>query len=423
MSLLSRDEAYVWHPFTQIQTSPLPIPVVSAKDATLYSENGKTYLDCNSAWWTILHGHANEHIANEIYKQAQKLDHTVFAGTTHPKGVETAERLVKLLGAPFQKVFFSDNGSTSVEVALKMVYQYWFNQGKIKKKFIALEGGYHGDTFGSMSVSERDVFNRAFEHLFFDVHLIPIPTEDNAEKVKALFKDLVESGDIAGFIFEPLVQGAAGMKMYSANVLDDLIEMAQQNEVLCVADEVMTGFYRTGTLFAFNQLNHTPDIVCLSKGVTGGVLPMGFTVTKQSVFDQFLSDDVGAALLHGHSFTGNPITCAAVCANFDLLEQDETIEKVYRIGRQHVDFKSKIQSHQKVVKIQHLGTILAIEIKHNQPDRYFSSLRDIAFDYFTERGILLRPLGNVLFLNPPFCITADELDYVYGVIEQFLEDL
>lgn len=420
MTLIEKDKQYVWHPFTQSQTAKDPIPIVRGKDAWVWDAKGNKYLDGNSAWWTIIHGHGNEHIANKINEQFFTLDHSVFAGVTHPKAVEVAERIVKLLPDNFQKVFFTDNGSTAVEVAIKMVYQYWHNKGKNRKKFIAIEGSYHGDTFGSMSVSQRGYFNQPFEHLFFDVDFIPFPTESNSAEVLMKMQSLVESGDIAGFIFEPLVQGASGMRMYEPQVLDQLIQIAKSKDVLCIADEVMTGFYRTGTMFAIHQIFEQPDIICLSKGITGGVLPIGLTVATQSIFDAFLSTDTTKALLHGHSFTANPISCAAVCANLDLFEDDEILSNIQNIIDLHENFKLKMSNHPNITNARQKGTIVALEVKVGEGSSYFSSLKDDAYAYFTAHELLIRPLGNVIFLNPPYCITKSELEKAYQTIEDFL---
>jgi len=422
-NLLEKDATHVWHPFTQMQTAEPPIPIVKGKDATLTDVNGKTYLDCNSSWWTILHGHGNNHIGNAIKDQFFELDHTVFAGVTHPKATEAAERIVNLLPEKFTKVFYSDNGSTSTEVALKMTFQYWHNQGRPKTKFLAIEGAYHGDTFGAMSVGQRDMFNAPFEALFFDVEYIPFPTESNFEAVLEIAEKLLKTEDIAGFIFEPLVQGASGMRMYDKSWLDQLIALAHKYQTITIADEVMTGFYRLGTLFAIDQLVNKPDIICMSKGVTGGVLPIGLTVTTDRIYDAFLSDEIAKGFLHGHSFTGNPLSCAAICASLDLLDQSKTKTKIKNICDWQLDYQSKLVDHPVLKSVRVTGTILAIEIKIDGSSSYFSSIRDIAYKYFIKNGLLIRPLGNVIFINPPYCITAEELAYTYDVIQSFLDTI
>jgi adenosylmethionine-8-amino-7-oxononanoate aminotransferase len=358
----------------------------------------------------------------KIYEQMQVLDHSIFAGSTHPKAVEAAEKIVNNVPGNFAKAFFSDNGSTAVEVGLKMVYQYWFNKGIDKKRFLALEGAYHGDTFGAMSVGQRGYFNKPFEALFFDVDYLPFPTEENIEEVLKQANELMATGEFAGFIFEPLVQGAAGMRIYKAEWLEKLLKIARENEVLTIADEVMTGFYRTGTLFAIGQVNESVDIVAMSKGLTGGVMAMGMTVTTQKVFDAFLSEDIGKAFLHGHSFTANPIACSAVCASMDLLLPVETKMKVESISMRHKEFCNRIKNHSKFRSAKTQGTILSLEIEVGEESSYFSSIRTDAYNYFLEHEILIRPLGNVIYVNPPYCITDEQLDYIHEHILTFVEN-
>lgn len=423
MSLKEKDQEFVWHPFTQAQIAPSPIPIIKAKDVWLYGEDGKRYLDANSSWWTINHGHGNQYIADAIYKQFLEIDHVIFAGATHPKAIEVAERIVDALPKGFKKVFFSDNGSTSVEVGIKMIYQYWYNLGSTKKRFLALEGAYHGDTFGAMSVGQRGYFNKPFEHLFFDVDYIPFPTEDNFQEVISQCELYFQTGDFAGFIFEPLVQGAAGMRIYKAEWLDALLKLAKKYQVLTIADEVMTGFYRTGTMFAINQLTQTPDIICLSKGVTGGVMPVGLTVASQKIYDAFLSNETAKALLHGHSFTGNPLSCAAICASLDLFEESERMNQINQIVTNHIDFIEKQGKHPALKSAKTAGTILSLEVLESEASSYFSSIREKAYNHFLEDEILLRPLGNVIFFNPPYCIKQEELNKVYASVVNFLDQV
>lgn len=421
MNLIDRDRAFVWHPFTQAQIAPTPIPIIKAKGVWLFAENGKKYIDANSSWWTINHGHGNQYIADAIHKQFLDIDHVIFAGATHPKAVEVAERIVGALPNGFQKVFFSDNGSTSVEVGIKMVYQYWYNKGQTKKRFLAIEGSYHGDTFGAMSVGQRGYFNKPFEHLFFDVDFIPFPTEENIDEVLLKIEDFFATDEFAGFIFEPLVQGAAGMRIYQPEWLNAFVKLSKKHGVLTIADEVMTGFYRTGKMFAIDQIEEVPDIVCLSKGVTGGVMPVGLTVASQKIYDAFLSDDTSKALLHGHSFTGNPLSCAAICASLDLFEKEEVRENIRALEKDHHDFVREHVNHSKLKAAKVMGTILSLEVEDDQESSYFSSIREKAYNYFLENNILLRPLGNIIFFNPPYCISKEERNHVYGHISKFLD--
>ncbi|MBD3638862.1 MAG: adenosylmethionine--8-amino-7-oxononanoate transaminase [Crocinitomicaceae bacterium] len=421
MTLLEKDKKYVWHPFTQAQIAPEPIPVVKAEGIWLYAEDDKAYIDANSSWWTTLHGHCHPYIMDKMSQQLKKLDHTIFAGATHPGAVEAAERVVNLLSGNYSKAFFSDNGSTSVEVALKMVYQYWFNKGEQKKRFLAIQGSYHGDTFGAMSVGQRGYFNKPFEHLFFEVDFIPFPTESNIDEVVSLTEELLSTGEFAGFIFEPLVQGAAGMRIYQPEWLNKLVDIAKQHDVLTIADEVMTGFYRTGTVFAMDQIQHQSDIVCLSKGLTGGVMALGMTVTTAQIFEAFLGENMDNAFLHGHSFTANPIACSAICASLDLLEKEETRQKVNKIGEMHRDFCLKVKDHPGFRSAKSIGTILSLEIEVNEDSSYFETdMRTAAYNYFIANELLIRPLGNVIFVNPPYCITEGELEKVYHHILEFV---
>ena len=419
MTLSEKDKKYVWHPFTQAKTSLPPLPIVKGDGIYLIAEDGKKYMDVNSSWWTCIHGHSNKYIADKVHEQFLQLEHVIFAGVTHPKAVEVAERIINILPNHFQKVFFSDNGSTSVEVALKMVYQYWYNSSQTKKRFLALEGAYHGDTFGAMSVGQRGYFNKPFEHLFFEVDFLPFPSEENRQEILKKAEELFSSNDFAGFIFEPLVQGAAGMRIYSAEILDELISLAKKYNVLTIADEVMTGFYRTGTCFATNQIKQEVDIICLSKGLTGGVLPLGLTVATQKIFDAFLSDETTKALLHGHSFTGSPLSCAAACASLDLLEKKEAFDSIKLISENHLRFISDQKNNLNFSSVKSLGTILSITLSVDENSTYFNSIRDKAYAYFLERGFLIRPLGNVVFVNPPYCIKQNELDEIYEVIVSF----
>ena len=421
MSFLEDDAKYVWHPFTQIQTEPSPLLISNAKNATLFTADGKSYLDCNSSWWVNVHGHGNEHIAQAIQKQFAAIDHIIFAGATHEKAIELSKRIVEKLNCDLQKVFFSDNGSTAVEVAIKMCMQFWHNQGIKKSRVLALEGAYHGDTFGAMSVGERDYFNAPFEPFFFNVDFLEFPTETNEKQLLAKAKILFESGEFISLIVEPLIQGSAGMRFYSISFLEELVNLAKANNVLVIFDEIMTAFGRTGTLFAFEHTNVRPDIICLSKGLTGGVLPLGLTVATNAIFDAFLSDERAKAFLHGHSFTGNPLACAAACASLDLFEQPETWTKIKAIETRNLNFLEKLEKHPAINNARVYGTILALDLKTDGPAGYFSKIRDRAYTFFLENGLLLRPLGNVLFINPPYCLTEKEQLMIFGVIEKFLE--
>jgi len=413
------DRKYVWHPFTQEKTEPHPFVVESAKDATLHLEGGNTLLDCNSSWWVNVHGHGHPEIQQAINEQFSKVDHVIFAGATHHKAIELAQRVATLLPKNLEKVFFSDNGSTAVEVALKMTIQFWHNQGIKKKKILAMRGAYHGDTFGAMSAGERDYFNVPFEDYFFSVDFIDFPDEKNEMAVLEKADEFLSTGEYATLIVEPLIQGSSGMRIYSSFFLDKLVEMARSYETLVIFDEVMTAWGRTGKMFALDHLKQVPDIVCLSKGLTGGVLPLGLTVASQKIYDAFWNDEKHKAMLHGHSFTGNPLACAAACASLTLFEQESTWKNIARICRMNEEFTQEIKGKELPVSVRNLGTILALEIENDQHG-YFSSLKEEAYQFFLKNGLLLRPLGNVIFINPPYCLKEEEQQYIFEKIRQFL---
>ena len=420
-TVLEEDAKYVWHPFTQMQTAGSPLSIVKAKDATLYTEDGRSYLDCNSSWWVNTHGHGNEYIKEAIVRQFEAIDHTIFAGATHPKAVELSRRIAELLPGDLNKVFFSDDGSTAIEVALKMCIQYWYNKDRPKTKVLALDGAYHGDTFGAMSIGQRGAFNRPFEQLFFDVDFLPFPSSEKEEEVLELARCYFETGDFACLIVEPLVQGSAGMRMYRADFLEKLFQLARKNGVLIICDEIMTGWGRTGMMFALNYIETVPDIVCLSKGLTAGVLPLGLTVATEQIYNAFLAPEKVKALLHGHSYTGNPLACAAACANLDLTEQPGFMENIQRVSANHRRFTELLERSQGIKETRMLGTIIAIEMEiPSGVSSYYSELADKASAFFLEKGLLIRPLGNIIFLNPPYCITDEELEYVYQVIQSFI---
>lgn len=415
----TNDSNFIWHPFTQEKTSGENICIVKGEGALLWDDKGNEYIDAVSSWWVNLHGHAHPHIAKKIAEQALQLEHVIFAGFTHPKAIELSERLIAYL-PDFSKAFFSDDGSTSVEVALKMAIQFNTNNGKKKNKVIALENGYHGDTFGSMSVSGRNVFNRAFEEHLFEVNFISVPgNKYDAEYIKQ-FEEAVNDGSIAAIIFEPIVQAAAGMVMYDLRILDEMISICRNKNIITIADEVFTGFGRTGKMFAVDHLQNKPDIICLSKGLTGGFMPMGITLCKQFIYDAFYSDDKTKALFHGHSYTGNPLACAAACASLDLFT-DETFSKIRSIENSHLQFVGKIKGNKKVKDVRVKGVIIAIEINSENKTGYFNSLREEIYSFFIKKGLVMRPLGNVIYIVPPYCITDEQLKECYNAIEEFLE--
>ncbi len=417
--LVQKDAQYIWHPYTQMQTAQPPVPVVRAEGVYLFAEDGTKYLDAISSWWTNIHGHANEYIARKVFAQLTTLEHMIFAGFTHAPAVELAERLLQKLPDNQQKVFYSDNGSTAVEVALKMALQYWYNKEVKRAKIIAFEGAYHGDTFGAMSVSGRSIFTKPFDDLLFDVVFVPVPVPGHEEESLAAIQAAIAQygGDIAAFIFEPLIQGTAGMVMFGAPWLDKILALCKEQQIITIADEVMTGFGRTGKFFACDHLKQQPDIVCLSKGITGGTMAMGFTTCTENIYSAFLSSDKTKALFHGHSYTANPTACAAALASLDLMESEETWENIARINTQHTAQYEKLKANPGITRISVTGTILAIEIMTASDSSYLSSVRDNLYEFFLAQNILLRPLGNIIYIMPPYCITNNELQTIYTAIE------
>jgi adenosylmethionine---8-amino-7-oxononanoate aminotransferase len=419
----SRDRDCVWHPFTAITHDSENISIERAEGVWLHATDGRCYMDAIASWWVNLHGHAHPYIAQRVAEQAATLEHVMFAGFTHRPAVELASRLLGHLPEQYSKVFYSDNGSTAVEVALKMAFQYWFNEDAPRRRVIALEDAYHGDTFGAMAVGGRGVFSEPFDPFLFDVEFIPAPVPGMEEEAVQKLESLLSKGDIASFIFEPLVQGTAGMQVYSAAVLDSMLALCRKHGALTIADEVMTGFGRTGTLFATDQCTHRPDLICLSKGITGGFLPMGVTICTDALYRAFwVRDDAKGRMrtfLHGHSYTANPMACAAAVASLDLLEKEATWENIRRIEARHQAFALEAVALNGVAAVRHKGVILAIEYRTPQHTGYFNSLRDRLYDHFMARGIVLRPLGNIIYILPPYCISDEELDLIYTAIRQF----
>ncbi len=420
-TLGERDSKVIWHPFTPQKGSPLPVGIVRAEGAYLYDEEGKRYIDGISSWWVNLHGHSHPHIAEKVSAQLNTLEHIIFAGFTHAPAVELAERLLELLPGQPARVFYSDNGSTSVEVALKMALQYWYNKGEKRTKIVVLEDSYHGDTFGSMSLSARNAFTQAFNDWLFEVHAVPVPLEGREVEAVEAIQALINGGDVAAFIFEPMVQGVAGMQVMERRALTEMVKRCKEAGVVCIADEVFTGFGRTGKVFASEFLSAAPDIFCLSKGLTGGTMALGVTACSQTIYDAFVSEDRLKTFFHGHSFTANPLACAAGLASLDLLMRQETFAAIQHISNRHFDFYTKIHKHPRVKAIRHKGTILAIEVNNNEETSYFNNIGMVAHQYFMDRGVFLRPLGNVLYTLPPYCISNADLDEIYAALLGFLD--
>ena len=389
----------------------------------LYGEHGEKYIDGISSWWVNIHGHGNKYIAKKLYEQAKNLQQVIFAGFTHEPAVELAQRLIKILPGNFSKIFYSDNGSTATEVAIKMSLQYWQNKGEgHKNKILAFHHAYHGDTFGAMSISERGTFTLAFRDKLFEVIFIETPNDDNRHQIKQEVEKY--KNDIACFIYEPLLQGAGGMKMYDSKMLDLLLTFLKNQKIICIADEVLTGFYRTGRFFAGDYLSEKADIICLSKALTGGTMALGVTACTKDIYEAFVSDEKTKTFFHGHSFTANPLACTAALASLNLLERDRCRQQIEDIQNQQNNFLKNLKSFEKkkiIKNLRQLGTILAFEINTAEKNDYFDNIGSLFTAHCLENGVYLRTLGNTVYVMPPYCISKREIRKIYKVIQKFLE--
>ncbi len=416
----------LWHPFTQVNASKPPQKIIKADGALLFKKDGSSVIDAISSWWVTLHGHSNPYIANAIFEQAQQLEQVIFADFTHSQAERLAERLCEVTG--LQKLFFSDNGSTAVEVAIKMALQWWHNQGECRQQIIAFTGAYHGDTFGAMSIGERNLFNEPFEDMLFPVSRITWPDtwwgdESIEEREKESIKQLevLLETPTAALIIEPLVQGAGGMRMVRSEFLQKIQKLVKQSKSLLIADEVMVGFGRTGSLFASTKANLSPDLMALSKGLTGGSLPMGVTMASQEIFNNFIGDNPSKTFWHGHSFTANPLGCAAANASLDLLENNPNSYLTFE--SRHLPHLKKIAKHPKIKHPRLTGTIAAFDLKTTLQDGYFNNAGKAIKKYALKHNVFIRPLGNVIYLLPPLCINDDQLEYCYKVLYSSLEEV
>lgn len=418
-NLVIRDKARVWHPYTQTGFGVDPLPVVSAHGSYLTLDNGTRILDGISSWWCCLHGHGHSYLHDALSRQFATLDHIMFGGMTHEPAVRLAEEICKVAPHGFERVFFSDNGSTAVEIAIKMAVQVWRNRGEKRKTIIALDGGYHGDTFGAMAVGARSIFSEPFEELLFNVERLP--TDDPSlglERAEAICR----RGDAACFIFEPLVQGVGGMRVYEPGVLDAYLAVMKRYGVLGIADEVMTGFGRTGPLFASESLSEAPDILCLSKGITSGTLPLAVTLCKDDLFDEFTSFDHSKTFFHGHTYTANPIACAVALASLQLLVGEESVSARARISDSHKEFVRSLERLEGIHNPRSQGTILAFDMAGDGERGYGNGMAQKARDYFIGRGVLLRPLGSVVYAMPPYCFTESEIGRIYDAMVSFISE-
>ena len=419
---------HVWHPFTQEALDPPPLKISHAQGVYLYTDDGRRIIDAISSWWTNLHGHCHPAIMSAIAEQTAKIDHVLLAGFTHDRVEELAACLRKVLPVELESIFFSDDGSTAVEVALKIAVQYWQNVGRAQKtSIVALEHAYHGDTVGAMSVGARSAFSDPFRSFLFPAHRVhsaycyrcPVGKTratcdiDCLDQLARLLGE--KHAEIAAIIVEPLLQGAGGMIVHPQEFLQRLRQLSSEYGVLLIADEVLTGFGRCGKMFACELAGVVPDLICLSKGITGGVLPLAATVCTEEIHRAFISEDRGRAFYHGHSYTGNPIAAAAAVASFKIFENEPVFERINTISKIHQQRLAAIEHHPAVGDVRSIGSVAAIELRAEDPG-YFSRLRLKLYDFFLHAGILLRPLGNVIYVLPPYCISAEELNFVHDRI-------
>lgn len=431
--VLARDRRYVWHPYTQHATEGDPIVISRAKGASLFDAQGNEILDLISSWWTCTHGHSHPKLNAALAEQASRFEHVMFAGFTHRPAAELAEAIANVLPGDLNKVFFSDDGSTSIEVALKIAHQYWINMGEPRRRIlIGFDGGYHGDTLGAMSVGRGSKFFTSFRDLMCEVMVLPCPAtfdgDDAADEREAgalsSFEALLrERGNtIAALIIEPLLQGAGGMRLCRAGFLKHLVYTAREAGVFVIFDEVATGFGRTGTMFAMEQADVVPDLVCLSKGLTAGYMPLAVTVAREEIFEAFLGESFDRALPHGHSFTANPLACAVGLASLALFNEEQTLERIARINARHRAMMAELAARPDVTRPRVLGSILAFDLK-SAAGGYQSSESVALRDWYLAHGLNIRPIGQTVYLMPPYCITDEELSRAYAGMVDGLDRL
>lgn len=412
----------IWHPFTQHGLGE-PIPEIArAEGAVLYRADGTRIIDAISSWWVQTHGHCHPRIVAAIQQQSATLDQMIFAGWTHEPARKLAAGLSEFLPESLEHIFFSDSGSTAVEVALKMALGYWHNRGEKRQKILVMEHSYHGDTIGAMSVGARGVFNQAYSPLLFDVGTIIFPEAEAKQQTLDQLEAYCSDKDhpAAALIVEPLILGAGGMKIYSPEILKQMAEICRKHDVLLIADEVMTGWGRTGTVFACEQAGVEPDILCMAKGLTGGVIPLAVTAATDAIYQAHYSQDRAQMFFHSSSFTANPIACAAANANLAIWRDEPVQERINTIIASHRVFAARLGDRSAVSGLRQCGSILAFEIDDGAGD-YMSSLGPELLRFFRDRNILLRPLGNTVYIMPPYCIDGEDLKSIYGVVEQAVD--
>lgn len=406
----------IWHPFTQHALRPALEKVDHAEGAFLTLKNGQRILDAISSWWVITHGHCHPTITAAIKKQAETLDQVIFAEFTHEPAEQLAAKLIALAPPGLKHVFFSDSGSTSVEVALKMALGFWRHTGEQRHQIVVMQGSYHGDTVGAMSLGDRGPFTAAYEPLLFDVERIPFPAQGREAATLEAFDAICRQGRAAALIIEPLVLGAGGMLMYSADCLKRLKDICAAHGVLFIADEVMTGWGRTGTMFACEQAGVTPDIACYSKGLTGGALPLAVTLCRHDIFQAHYATDRRRTFFHSSSFTANPIACAAALANLEIWETEPVRERIAALSALQSQNLNRFRGHERFQNVRQTGTITAMELKTSDSG-YLSKIGPKLQRHFRDAGVLLRPLGNTIYVLPPYCVTNEDLTVVYDAIE------
>ncbi len=433
MTLIERDRAALWHPYTQMKTAPEPLPVVRGRGVWLELEDGRRILDGISSWWVNIHGHSHPKLNAALAAQAAELEQVLFAGCTHPPAVALAEKLLSILPRGLSRIFYSDNGSTAVEAALKLALQFWKNRGESQRtRFIALEHAYHGDTVGSMSVSAASAFTQPFAEMLFSIERAHAPyclrcplglTRERCtiDCLQSLESVLVAHRDsVAGVVVEPMLQGAGGMIVWPSEFLAGVRQLCDRYGVLMIADEVLTGFGRTGRMFACEHAGVTPDLICLSKALTGGYLPLAVTAATSEIYDAFLSDDRAKAFFHGHSYTANPLACAVAIASLELFESERLLDRIMRLEQRLRARLEPLRALETVADVRAIGGVAAIELEGSG---YLDDIGPRLAAAFLARGILLRPLGNVLYFMPPYVITDEEVDFVCDAIEGTLRAL
>jgi adenosylmethionine---8-amino-7-oxononanoate aminotransferase len=412
----------VWHPFTQHAVQPEATLISSGEGAWLETADGRRIFDAISSWWVVTHGHRHPRIVHAIKDQVDRLDQVIFAGFTHEPAEQLARHLIAITPPELEYVFFSDSGSTSVEVALKMALGFWRHRGEARSRILALEGAYHGDTIGGMSVGERGIFNAPYDALLFDVERLPFPSADREQATLEALNKACRNGGVAALIVEPLILGAGGMLIYPPWVLGEMKRICQTHGVLFIADEVMTGWGRTGTLFACEQAGVTPDIGCYSKGLTGGSLPLAVTLCRADIFDAHYSTDRTRTFFHSSSYTANPIACAAALANLEIWQTEPVMERIARVTAVHTERLERFREDRRFANVRQIGTIAALDIVASDAG-YMANIGPYLYQSFHDHGLLVRPLGNTIYIMPPYCSGESELDLVYQAIGEIVDGI